>query len=453
MSLSRQFFVESDDDAFDDLLFSSSRPLKRKIDALLEQRKKKLVLLNELIKYPQKVVIGRKRNKDRSVGRRCTVERIESLKNEDPKLFTRMFRLHPADFSKVLEDIRPRIMSQYFHASSRSDLIDPVIKLAVCLRFLAGGIFLDLSWGYWIPHNHVHDVIWEVCEALDATIDNIKFPINDVEELKRLSSEFHMISRNKFKRNEGDDGGTVAAGDGVIFKMNKPTIEETDGDVTSFFTRKGYYAYALQAFCDARCKFLSISSQCCSSTHDSTAYVLTSLSKAIKEGLLDSRFHIVLDEAYICTDQELTPWKGRQLSVKQDSFNYYLSLHRQVIERAFGLLVQRWGIYWRPLRISLDRIPLVVNVTCKLHNICVDRFTSSQKVIPYNGGPRDTDFQEGDDAQSLFTDGTGMRRGHRSDLDRAPRRCQITEYLFTNGHTRPERRARFSRAIQIVHRI
>jgi len=138
MSLSRPFFVESDDefdDVFDDLLFSSSRrPLKRKIDALLEQRKKKVVLLNELLKYPQKVVVGRKSNKDRSVGRRCTLERIESLKNEDPKLFTRMFRLHPADFSKVLEDIRPRIMSQYFHASSRSDLIDPVIKLAVCSR-------------------------------------------------------------------------------------------------------------------------------------------------------------------------------------------------------------------------------------------------------------------------------------------------------------------------------
>jgi hypothetical protein len=199
--------VESDDevdDAFDHLLFSSSnRPLKRKIDALLEQRKKRVVLLHELMKYPQKFVVGRKSNKDRSVGRRCTLERIESLKNEDPKLFTRMFRLHPADFSKVLEDIRPRIMAQYFSASSRGDLIDPVIKMAVCLRFLAGGIFLDLSWGYWVPHNHVHDIVWEVCEALDATIDNINFPINDVEELNRLSGEFHLISRNKFKRNEG----------------------------------------------------------------------------------------------------------------------------------------------------------------------------------------------------------------------------------------------------------
>ena len=46
-------------------------------------------------------------------------------------------------------------------------------------------------------------LVGEVCEALDATIDNINFPINDVEELKRLSSEFHLISRNKFKRNEG----------------------------------------------------------------------------------------------------------------------------------------------------------------------------------------------------------------------------------------------------------
>ena len=94
----------------------------------------------------------------------------------------------------------------------------------------------------------------------------------------------------------------------MVFKMNKPTVEEVDGDVTSFFTRKGYYAYALQAFCDARCKFLSISSQCCASTHDSTAYVLTGLSKAIKEGLLDSRFHIVLDLSLIHISEPTRPY-------------------------------------------------------------------------------------------------------------------------------------------------
>ena len=50
--------------------------------------------------------------------------------------------------------------------------------------------------------------------------------------------------------------------------------------------------------------------------------------------------------------KELTPWKGTKLPKAQDAFNYYLSLHRQVIERSFGQLVARWGIFWRA--IALD---------------------------------------------------------------------------------------------------
>ena len=32
--------------------------------------------------------------------------------------------------------------------------------------------------------------------------------------------------------------GTVAAGDGVVFRMQRPCREAVDGDVASFFTRK-----------------------------------------------------------------------------------------------------------------------------------------------------------------------------------------------------------------------
>jgi hypothetical protein len=93
-------------------------------------------------------------------------------------------------------------------------------------------------------------------------LQNINFPIDDENELQRLSDEFNQFTNNHFP-------GTVAAGDGIVFMMDRPTKKEVDGDVISFFTRKGYYAFGLQAFCDARCRFLSISSRLCSSSHDS----------------------------------------------------------------------------------------------------------------------------------------------------------------------------------------
>ena len=103
----------------------------------------------------------------------------------------------------------------------------------------------------------------------------------------------------------------------------------------------------MQAFVDAKTRFLSISMKMCSSTHDSTAYMASDLSEAIRSGKLASWAHIVLDEAYPNRSQELSPYRGRNLDIWQDSFNYHLSLHRQCVERAFGILIQRWGVFWR----------------------------------------------------------------------------------------------------------
>ena len=45
---------------------------------------------------------------------------------------------------------------------------------------------------------------------------------------------------------------------------------------------------------------------------------------------------------------------------------------RQYIERAFGLLTQRWGVFWRPLRIQFKYWSLVCTIAAKLHNFCID---------------------------------------------------------------------------------
>ncbi len=88
-----------------------------------------------------------------------------------------------------------------------------------------------------------------------------------------------------------------------------------------------------------------ISSQLCSSTNDNTCYIVMQLSKDIKAGQLPPQYHVVLDVSYPCMGQEMSPWEGRNLSVEKNAFNYYLSLNCEVIEQAFGILVQRWGIF------------------------------------------------------------------------------------------------------------
>ena len=86
-----------------------------------------------------------------------------------------------------------------------------------------------------------------------------------------------------------------------------------------------------------------------------------------------------------------TPWSGHNLDEWKDAFNYHLSAMRQCIERAFALLTQKWGIFWRPLRCSHHRWPLVCTVAAKLHNYCIDMKEDQGDNERY-----EEDFQEGD---------------------------------------------------------
>jgi hypothetical protein len=50
-----------------------------------------------------------------------------------------------------------------------------------------------------------------------------------VEELSQLENGFASLTQFK-------PCGTIAAGDGVVFRMLMPTNEEKDGDVTACYT-------------------------------------------------------------------------------------------------------------------------------------------------------------------------------------------------------------------------
>ena len=334
--------------------------------------------------------------------------------------------MDPSTFEELLSMIENKIKKDETKAmNSSGSPVSPCIKLCLAIRYLSGGSYLDLSFAFNVEYKAVMSHVWEVLRAIDSELNNINFPLDDEDKLRELEAGFNKISNNCFK-------GTVAAGDGVVFRMQRPSKEAVDGDVSSFFTRKGYYAYGMQAFVDSKCRFLNISMKMAGSTHDYTSYITSDLSDAIKNGRLPSWAHIVLDEAYPNTEQELSPYRGRHLDVWRDSFNYHLSLHRQCVERAFGILVQRWGVFWRPLRVAYYNIPLIIRVACKLHNFLIDR-NGKEDVIEIARG----DARSGDLASALFTDGTGGGRGRRSDLEECTRRTAITNRLQALGIVRP----------------
>jgi hypothetical protein len=53
-------------------------------------------------------------------------------------------------------------------------------------------------------------------------------------------------------------------------------------------------------------------------------------------GKLHTDFYVIGDEAFTCTRQFSVPWSGTGIGIARDTFNYCLSVRRQVIERVFG---------------------------------------------------------------------------------------------------------------------
>ena len=86
---------------------------------------------------------------------------------------------------------------------------------------------------------HLHAT--QVLDAIDAEVNNIAFRM-DEESLKKYYGSFLPFSDNMHVL-----PGTVAAGDGVVFRMKRPTTASTT-DKSSFFTRFVYISGELRLY-------------------------------------------------------------------------------------------------------------------------------------------------------------------------------------------------------------
>ena len=156
---------------------------------------------------------------------------------------------------------------------------------------------------------------------------------------------------------------------------------------------------------------------------------MTTLAAAVEAHTWCPDYFLVGDEAYVCTENLLTPFPGNELSNERSSYNYFISRMRQTIERSFGILVARCGIFWRPLKVNMKRWGLVIACCIKLHNLCIETQGEHAAIrVP------DEDLVWG--STPIRTPVTqDNRRG--SSTSAVPRRERIVAYLANEGIYRP----------------
>jgi hypothetical protein len=313
--------------------------------------------------------------------RECALEYIRSW---DDDMFQRQFRLERADFYPLLQLISPLIeVNEKMAARSSGSSVNPELRLAMTMRMLAGAQYLDLIW-YRVNINHVWHYIDPVLAAIHRMVDNVKLPYT-VEALDELTAEWSSISQRRF---DGMDlmPDQCGATDGLVVEVTKRTEEDLQGlDSAVYCNRKGFFGMVAQAICGAYCQFLMFAIDWPGATNDCTAFQQCEGMRWLAWLTLIGRGWLAGDDAYSAIHPRLlTPFTKKQLRKAKENntttyfmmraFNHVLCSRRITIERAFGILIRRFGCLWSALERRDQKCALMVIVCVKLHNICVNRW-------------------------------------------------------------------------------
>ena len=336
--------------------------------------------------------------------------------------FRRIYRMGKPSFEKLVERLEPRLLvdDRMATISSRGP-ISTSVRLAAALRFFAGASYLDIYPTYGMSRTSFYEIVHSVVDAINEEFQ-VSFPMTNRNELEEMADEHdsYLAHGNPLK-------GCVGAIDGLCVRIKRPGKDVPNA--ASFWNRKGFYSFNVQGVTDAKYRFRFVSIKRTGATHDSLAYAVTGFHRELPS-LLEP-FWIAGDEAYPCGDKLLTPWSGRNLPSDKDSFNYWLSAHRCHVEQSFGMLVQRWGLLWRKIDISTDRVSKTVMAIVKMQNFCLDEkerelasiVTEKEQEMRMYFGKLSTE------------DDTGRRR----DLEQSNKRVNLTASLNDNGVRRPSR--------------
>lgn len=283
------------------------------------------------------------------------------------KQFKLRYRIDIASFNNLLSMILPsiQIVNKQQAQNSRHGVgeVVPEVRLALCLRYLAGGQVLDLILVYTpISEATVYKMIWLCVDAINDCI-KIEYPLSgsaaDNTRVAHIEQGFRMVSPQQWLKNCG------GALDGIIVPQKNPG-KAVKNPKRYYVERKNTYGILCIAVADSERRFISIDMTVDPMSHDSMAFDSSVLATNIKTGRFPSNIFLIADSAFTCSRTVVTP--GNDVS-----FNYFLSSARMAIECAFSILIRRWGIFWRALEMAFDKRTAVTGCCMRLHNYCIDR--------------------------------------------------------------------------------
>ena len=154
-------------------------------------------------------------------------------------------------------------------------------------------------------------------------------------------------------------------------------------DLNFSITYKNFFSTVLMAVADADYCFIAVEVGADGSSSDSNVFKNSNFGKLLESNKLnipDPRvlpsdaeglsmpFVLVGDEAFALSEHVLRPYPNKNLTCLKRIYNYRLSRARRIVECIFGILANKWRIFYRPIDVNPDFCDNIIKACCVLHN-------------------------------------------------------------------------------------
>ena len=306
---------------------------------------------------------------------------IKELIIEDRLSFKEMFRMSVEDFEAVLSQIHDLIAPQEFQGGPRPISSDE--RLALAIRYMATGeSFHSLSFQFRISRKAVSYIIKGCCDAIVERMVPIYIPLpSSPDEWRKIAVKFE--DRWNYPH-------ALGAIDGKHVTIKKP-----DNCGSFYYNYKKTHSIILMAIAglDYECLWADVG--CNGRNNDGGVWNESELQKCIEDGTIklpmndaqsasypNMPYVFLGDDAFALKTFMMKPYPQNNLTIDKRIYNYRHSRTRRISENLFGILANRWRIFYTIIPLSPKLVENIILSTLALHNMLCKSTTSRNAYNP-----------------------------------------------------------------------
>ncbi|XP_063224895.1 uncharacterized protein LOC134542187 [Bacillus rossius redtenbacheri] len=286
------------------------------------------------------------------------------LSSFEDRFFT-YFRMSQEQFDKLHTLLEHKISKV---ATNWSKPIGTKERLAICLRYLAtGDSHNTIAFSFRVGRTTVSSIVKEVC----IEIWNVLQPLylaTPTEEVWR-KSEVGFRERWNFPN-------CIGSIDGKHVEIKCPNKSGS-----SYYCYKNFFSIVLLSIVDPYYNFIVVDIGSYGRHSDSAIFEnsfyrdfvdnKTILPPKPLPGTETPVPHVFVgDEGFKLQTYLMRPFPRKAVvdNIEKRSYNKRHCRARRIVENAFGILTQKWRIFFRPIECNVDTAVHVVKAACCLHN-------------------------------------------------------------------------------------